>query len=310
MKPIKYFNPISVTILLVLCAGFGTLYVLQIVNILILAGGVLFSILFSSAIHIADQWEKAVVLRMGKFTGLKGPGFFMIIPIVDRVDKYIDQRVRVTDIKAEETLTKDTVPVNVDAVVYWTVWDVEKAALEVQDYAKAIAFIAQTGLRDTIGKHELSDLLSDREKISNELQIILDEHTNPWGITCQNVGIRDIVIPKNLADAMSKQAQAQRERQARVILGTAETEIAEKFAEASLQYINNPVALHLRGMNMLFEGLKEKGSMVIVPSSALDSMNLGAMGGLVSLAKSNDLPDSNQNIITAEPAPSTNKSIK
>jgi regulator of protease activity HflC (stomatin/prohibitin superfamily) len=225
---------------------------------------------------------------MGKFTGLKGPGFFLIIPIIDRVDNYIDQRVRVSSIKAEETLTKDTVPVNVDAVVYWTVWDVEKAALEVQEYERAVAYIAQTGLRDTIGKYELSDLLSDREKISNELKVILDEHTNPWGITCQNVGIRDIIIPKDLADSMSKQAQAQRERQARVILGTAETEIAEKFAEASLQYINNPVALHLRGMNMLFEGLKEKGSMVIVPSSALDSMNLGAMGGLVSLAQNRE----------------------
>lgn len=301
MKPAKYFNPISITILLVLSAGFGALFILQIITIPVLAVGILFSILFSSAVHIADQWEKAVVLRMGKFTGLKGPGFFMIIPIVDRVDKYIDQRVRVTDIKAEETLTKDTVPVNVDAVVYWTVWDVEKAALEVQDYAKAIAYIAQTGLRDTIGKHELSDLLSDREKISSELQTILDEHTNPWGITCQNVGIRDIIIPKNLADAMSKQAQAQRERQARVILGTAETEIAEKFAEASLQYINNPVALHLRGMNMLFEGLKEKGSMVIVPSSALDSMNLGAMGGMVSLAKSNEEQNSRQEIAVNQP---------
>ena len=170
----------------------------------------------------------------------------------------------------------------------------EKAALEVQDYEKAVIYIAQTGLRDTIGKYELSDLLSDREKISSELKIILDEHTNPWGITCQNVGIRDIIIPKDLADSMSKQAQAQRERQARVILGTAETEIAEKFAEASLQYINNPVALHLRGMNMLFEGLKEKGSMVIVPSSALDSMNLGAMGGLISLAKANEQENSDQ----------------
>jgi uncharacterized membrane protein YqiK len=169
-------------------------------------------------------------------------------------------------------------------VVYWTVWDVEKAALEVQDYENAIAFISQTGLRDTIGKHELADLLSDREKISAELQVILDEQTNPWGITCQSVGIRDIIIPQNLADAMSKQAQAQRERQARVILGTAETEISEKFAEASKVYINNPVALQLRGMNMLFEGLKEKGSMIIVPSSALDSMNLGAIGGLAALA--------------------------
>jgi len=288
METNNYFNPISVTLLLVLCAVCGALFYLQIINIPILSGGILVSILLASSIHIADQWEKAVVLRMGKFTGLKGPGFFLIIPILDSIVKYIDQRVRVTDIKAEKTLTKDTVPVNVDAVVYWTVWDVEKAALEVQDYEKAILNISQTGLRDIIGKHELSDLLSDRQKISTELQAILDEHTNPWGITCQNVGIRDIIIPENLADAMSKQAQAQRERQARVILGTAETEIAEKFAEASLQYVNNPVALHLRGMNMLFEGLKEKGSMVIVPSSALDSMNLGAMGGLVSLAKSQE----------------------
>ena len=288
MQTNNYFNPISVTLLLVLCAVCSALFYLQIINIPMLSGGILVSLLLASSIHIADQWEKAVVLRMGKFIGLKGPGFFLIIPILDNIVRYIDQRVRVTDIKAEKTLTKDTVPVNVDAVVYWTVWDVEKAALEVQDYEKAILNISQTGIRDIIGKHELSDLLSDRQKISTELQAILDEHTNPWGITCQNVGIRDIIIPENLADAMSKQAQAQRERQARVILGTAETEIAEKFAEASLQYINNPVALHLRGMNMLFEGLKEKGSMVIVPSSALDSMNLGAMGGLVSLAKVHD----------------------
>jgi regulator of protease activity HflC (stomatin/prohibitin superfamily) len=290
MKTTNYFNPISVTLLFVLFAVCGALFYLQIINLQLAGGGAILSILIASSIHIADQWEKAVVLRMGKFTGLKGPGFFLIIPIIDRVVNYIDQRVRVTSIKAEETLTKDTVPVNVDAVVYWTVWDVEKTALEVQDYEQAVTYIAQTGLRDTIGKYELSDLLSDREKISTELQVILDEHTNPWGITCQNVGIRDIIIPKDLADSMSKQAQAQRERQARVILGTAETEIAEKFAEASLQYVNNPVALHLRGMNMLFEGLKEKGSMVIVPSSALDSMNLGAMGGLVSLAKNQEKP--------------------
>lgn len=288
METNKYLNPISVTLFFILSAACIALFVLQIIKVPLLVAGILLSVFVAKSIQIADQWEKAVVLRMGKFTGLRGPGFFLIIPLIDRVDKYIDQRVRVTAIKAEETLTKDTVPVNVDAVVYWTVWDVEKAALEVQDYENAIAYISQTGLRDTIGKHELSDLLSDRQKISSELQIILDEHTNPWGITCQNVGIRDIVIPKNLADAMSKQAQAQRERQARVILGTAETEIAEKFADASRQYINNPVALHLRGMNMLFEGLKEKGSMVIVPSSALESMNLGAMGGLVSLAKSNE----------------------
>jgi regulator of protease activity HflC (stomatin/prohibitin superfamily) len=297
MKTNNSFNPISFTVLIILCSISGILYALKVISIPFFIGSIFASILLASSIHIADQWEKAVVLRMGRFTGLKGPGFFMIIPIIDKVNNYIDQRVRVTDIKAEETLTKDTVPVNVDAVVYWTVWDVEKAALEVQDYGKAILNIAQTGLRDIIGRHELSDLLSDREKISTELQTALDEHTNPWGITCQNVGIRDIIIPKNLADAMSKQAQAQRERQARVILGTAETEIAVKFAEASLQYINNPVALHLRGMNMLFEGLKEKGSMVIVPSSALDSMNLGAMGGLVSFGNNQPRSESEKAVI-------------
>jgi len=210
---------------------------------------------------------------------------FFIIPIFDQISSSIDQRVRVTEFRAEQTLTKDTVPVNVDAVVYWTVWDVEKAALEVQEYVKAISFVAQTDLRDIIGKHELADLLQDREKIAEDLQKTLDSNTNPWGITCQTVGIRDIIIPQALADAMSKQAQAERERKARVILGTAETEIAEKFAKASKEYADNPIALHLRGMNMLYEGLKEKGSMVIVPSSALDSMNLGVIGGLVSLAK-------------------------
>jgi regulator of protease activity HflC (stomatin/prohibitin superfamily) len=284
MKTSNFFNPISFTVFVILGAVCAVLYVFHQISIPYLVGGIILSILIASSIHIADQWEKAVVLRMGKFIGLKGPGPFLIIPIIDRVNNYIDQRVRVNSIKAEQTLTKDTVPVNVDAVVYWTVWDVEKTALEVQDYENAVAFICQTGLRDTIGKHELADLLSDREKISSELQKILDEQTNPWGITCQNVGIRDIIIPQNLADAMSKQAQAQRERQARVILGTAETEISEKFAEASKQYINNPVALQLRGMNMLFEGLKEKGSMIIVPSSALDSMNLGAIGGLAALS--------------------------
>lgn len=249
---------------------------------------VVVSILFASSINIADQWEKAIVLRMGKFSGLKGPGLFFIIPIIDRVANYIDQRVRVTEFRAEQTLTKDTVPVNVDAVVYWTVWDVEKAALEVQEYVRAISYIAQTDLRDIIGKHELADLLQEREHIAEDLQKTLDANTNPWGITCQTVGIRDIIIPQALADAMSKQAQAERERKARVILGTAETEIAEKFAKASEQYSNNPIALHLRGMNMLYEGLKEKGSMVIVPSSALDSMNLGVLGGLTALAKANE----------------------
>ena len=279
-------NPVTISVLLILLVVSAGLYLLQIINIPVLALSLLISGLIASAIRIADQWERAVVLRMGKYKGLKGPGPFMIIPIIDSVSTYIDQRVRVSAFKAEQTLTKDTVPVNVDAVVYWTVWDVEKAALEVQEYKKAIEHIAQTGLRDTIGKHELSDLLQERDKIADDLQQVLDKNTNSWGITCQTVGIKDIVIPQVLADAMSKEAQAERERRARVILGTAETEIAEKFEQASKKYTDNPVALHLRGMNMLFEGLKEKGSMVIVPSSALDTMNLGAIGGLTSLAKS------------------------
>lgn len=282
-------NPISVAVLVILTGLSIVMFVMEWIDQYLFLGCLAVSVLISVSIHIADQWEKAVVLRMGRYRGLRGPGIFMIIPIIDRIDTYIDQRVRVTDFKAEQTLTKDTVPVNVDAVVYWTVWDVEKAALEVQEYEVAIAYIAQTGLRDIIGKHELADLLQERDKIAEDLQKVLDHNTNPWGITCQNVGIKDIVIPQALADAMSKQAQAERERRARVILGTAETEIAEKFAKASEQYRDNPVALQLRGMNMLFEGLKEKGSMVIVPSSALDSMNLGAMGGLVSLAKTNNI---------------------
>ena len=283
-----YFDPISLTLLVVLLSVSARLYYLEIIGTLVLVVLIVLSIYIASIFHVADQWEKAVILRMGKYKGLRGPGLFFILPIIDSIDRYVDQRVRVTDFLAEQTLTKDTVPVNVDAVVYWTVWDVEKAALEVQEYSTAIAYVAQTGLQDIIGKYELAELLQERDKIAEELQQILDKNTNPWGITCQNVGIKDIVIPPALADAMSKEAQAERERRARVILGTAETEIAIKFAEASEQYRNNSVALHLRGMNMLFEGLKEKGSMVIVPSSALDTMNLGAIGGLVSLAKSNE----------------------
>lgn len=247
--------------------------------------GLVAAFFLATAIRIADQWEKAVVLRMGKYRGLKGPGFFVIIPIIDQVDSYIDQRLRVTDISAEKTLTKDTVPVTVDAIVYWTVWDVEKAALEVQAYTEAVSYVSLTGLRDVIGKHELADLLQHRDQIAEGLQQYLDEATNPWGITCNSVGIKDIIIPTGLSNAMSKQAQAERERQARVILGTAETEIAEKFAKASECYMNNPVALQLRGMNMLFEGLKDKGSLMIVPSSALESMNIGALGGLAALAE-------------------------
>lgn len=254
------------------------------------------------SIRICDQWEKAVVLRLGKYVGLKGPGLFFLIPFIDRVDKFVDQRVRVTDISADQTLSKDTVPVNVDAVIYWTVWDVEKAALEVESYEQAISFIAQTALRDTIGTHELADLLQNREKIAQDLQSNLDANTDPWGITVQTVGIKDIVIPAELSDAMSKQAQAERERKARVTLGTAELEIAEKFEEASARYKDNPVALQLRGMNMLFEGLKEKGSLVIVPSSALESMNLGAVGGVAGLARHAEENQHNQtNASSSEP---------
>jgi regulator of protease activity HflC (stomatin/prohibitin superfamily) len=286
----KAFNPVAMTIFLVLLAAAGLLLLFETINLWVFGGIVLLAVLISASIKIADQWERAVVLRLGRFHGLRGPGMFLIIPIVDWVAKYIDQRVRVTDFHAETTLTRDTVPVNVDAVVYWMVWDVQKAALEVQDYIAAIAFAAQTGLRDTIGKHELADLLQHREKIGGDLQQTLDEQTNPWGITCQSVGIKDIIIPAALEDAMSKQAQAERERQARIILGTAETEIAEKFAQASEFYRDNPVALQLRGMNMLFEGLKEKGSMVIVPSSALHTMNLGAIGGLAGFAAAGGTP--------------------
>lgn len=286
LKTKGWANPISVSVMLlaiILSLALFALHRIELSIIFMVALGLL-----SVSMRIADQWEHAVVLRMGKFQGLKGPGVFFILPIIDSVSAYVDQRVRVSSFKAEQTLTKDTVPVNVDAVVYWTVWDVEKAVLEVQDYQEAIEHIAQTGLRDTIGKHELSTLLQERDKIAEDLQILLDQNTNPWGITCQTVGIKDIAIPVDLAEAMSKEAQVERERRARVILGTAETEIAEKFAQASKEYRNNPVALHLRGMNMLFEGLKEKGSMVIVPSSALETMNLGAIGGLASLSKVQD----------------------
>ena len=235
---------------------------------------------------IADQWQKAVVLRFGKFTGLKGPGAFWIIPLVDSVTTWIDHRVNVTPFSAERTLTKDTVPVDVDAVLFWVVWDAEKAALEVTDYQVAIAWAAQTALRDIIGKMALADILVGREAIDAELQKIIDERTTPWGITVQSVEIRDVVIPTALEDAMSRQAQAERERQARVILSESEKQIAATFAEASQAYINNPTALHLRAMNMLFEGLKAKGALVIVPSSAVETMNLGGMLGVAAATQS------------------------
>jgi regulator of protease activity HflC (stomatin/prohibitin superfamily) len=236
-------------------------------------------------IKIANQWERAVVLRLGRFRALKGPGPFFIVPIIESVVQSVDMRIRSTDFSSESTLTKDTVPVNVDAICFWMVWDAKKAILEVENFYLAIVLSAQTALRDIIGTHQLSELLTHREMLGKKLQEILDEKTNPWGITVQSVEIRDIILPKDLEDAMSKEAQAERERHARIILGTAETEIAEKFAQAAKQYESNPGAMHLRGMNMLFEGLKEKGSMIIVPSSALETMNLGAIGGLTALSQ-------------------------
>ncbi|HEX2121641.1 MAG TPA: slipin family protein [Thermoanaerobaculia bacterium] len=235
-------------------------------------------------IKIANQWERAVVLRFGKFRALRGPGLFFIIPIVDEVSHLIDQRVRVTDVTAESALTHDTVPVDVDAIVFWTVWDAQKAVLEVSDYFVAIALSAQTALRESIGRAELAGLIAERERLGAELRRILDDKTNAWGITVHSVEIRDVKIPAALEDAMSRQAQAERERQARIILGTAETEIAARFVKAGAEYENRPVALHLRAMNMLYEALKEKGSMVIVPSSAVETMGLGGLSGLTALA--------------------------
>jgi regulator of protease activity HflC (stomatin/prohibitin superfamily) len=238
------------------------------------------------ALMIASQWEKAVVLRFGKIHGLKGPGVFWIIPVVDTIANWIDHRVMVTPFSAEKTLTKDTVPVDVDAVLFWLVWDAEKASLEVEDYRVAIAWAAQTALREIIGQMDLADILVGRARMDADLQKIIDERTTPWGITVQSVEIRDVVIPQDLEATMSRRAQAERERQARIILGESEKQIAESFSEASKAYIENPTALHLRAMNMLFEGLKENGAMVIVPSSAVDTMNLGGLSGMISLGLS------------------------
>jgi regulator of protease activity HflC (stomatin/prohibitin superfamily) len=239
------------------------------------------------SLRVALQWDRAVVLRLGRFHALRGPGVFWLVPFIDRVARYVDMRVRATEFYSESTLTKDTVPVNVDAICFWMVWDAQKAVLEVENYYRAIVLSAQTALRDTIGTHTLAEMLTHRESIGQSLQEVLDRKTNAWGITVQSVEVRDVIIPQALEDAMSKQAQAERERQARIILGTAETEIASKFVEAARPYQNNPVAIHLRAMNMLYEGLKEKGSMIIVPSTAVESMNLGAIGGLGALGQGN-----------------------
>jgi len=245
--------------------------------------GILIGLYLLFAIRIADQWEKVALLRLGRYAGLRGPGFFMIIPIIDSLSSFVDQRVRVANVSAESTLTRDTVPVNVDAIVFWLVWNPEKAILEVADFEQAINMSAQTGLRESIGRHQLAQMVTERESMGRELQRILDEKTNPWGITVQSVEIRDVVIPQALEDAMSRQAQAERERQARKILGMAETEISDSFAQAAKVYEGNPVALHLRAMNMLYEAIKERGSMVIVPSSVVETMGLGGMLGTASM---------------------------
>jgi regulator of protease activity HflC (stomatin/prohibitin superfamily) len=245
--------------------------------------GVLVGLYFLFAIKVVRQWEKVAVLRLGRYVGLRGPGLCHIVPIIETLSPYVDQRVRVASVSAESTLTRDTVPVNVDAIVFWMVWNAEKSILEVEDFVQAITLSAQTGLRESIGRHELSQMITERETLGRELQRILDEKTNPWGITVQSVEIRDVKIPQALEDAMSRQAQAERERQARNTLGQAETEIADKFAQAAATYRNDPTALHLRAMNMLYEAIKERGSMVIVPSSAVETMGLGGTLATASL---------------------------
>ncbi len=245
--------------------------------------GALVGLYFLFAIRVADQWERVAVLRFGKYVGLRGPGLFHLIPIVDSLSRYVDQRVRVANVSAESTLTRDTVPVNVDAIVFWLIWNAEKSILEVQDFTQAIMLSAQTALRESIGRHDLHQMVAERELLGQELAKILDAKTTPWGITVQSVEIRDVQIPPALQDAMSRQAQAERERQARIILGQAEKDIAESFNQASLIYQTNPTALHLRAMNMLYEAIKEKGSMVIVPSSAVETMGLGGLIGTAAL---------------------------
>jgi regulator of protease activity HflC (stomatin/prohibitin superfamily) len=245
--------------------------------------GIVLGFVAMQAPKIAQQWERAIVLRLGRFQAMRGPGLFWIVPFIDRVTSWIDQRTITTSFAAEQTLTSDTVPVNVDAVLFWMVHDAQKAALEVQEYEQAVSWAAQTGLRDIIGRTALTDLLRGRERIESELQQLIDTRSNPWGVTVQSVEMRDVVIPSALQDAMSREAQAAREKQARIILGQAEMEIAHSFEQAARSYQNNPVALHLRAMNMLYEGLKEKGALMLVPSSAVESMGMGGLMGAAAL---------------------------
>jgi regulator of protease activity HflC (stomatin/prohibitin superfamily) len=265
------------------CAGFLVSVILK--NPLALIAGVLIGIYLLFAIKVAQQWEKVALMRMGRYVGLRGPGWFHVLPVFETVSRSIDQRVRVHSVSAESTLTRDTVPVNVDANMFWMVWSAEKAILEVENFNEAVNMSAQTALRESIGRHELAQMITEREMMGRELQRILDEKTNPWGITIQSVEIRDVRIPETLENAMSQEAQAERERRARVILGAAEVQVSDQFAQASRVYGENPGALHLRAMNMLYEAIKERGSMVIVPSSAVETMGLGGTLATAAIAK-------------------------
>jgi len=275
-------NVVAVAVLLAAFA-FGALGYVLTASPIPLVASVGVGIVLMQSPRVAQQWERAIVLRLGRFIGLRGPGLFWIVPFVDSVSSWIDQRTITTNFAAEQTLTSDTVPVSVDAVLFWMVHDAEKAALEVQEYAQAISWAAQTALRDIIGRTDLTDLLRGREKIEQELQTLIDARSNPWGVTVQSVEMRDVVIPAALQDAMSREAQAAREKQARIILGEAEQAIAHSFSEAAKEYHNNPTALHLRAMNMLYEGLKEKGALMLIPSSAVESMGMGGLMGAAAL---------------------------
>ncbi len=278
-------NGVAVTTFLA-CVAAGAAVSVLMRNPAALIAGVLVGTYLLSAIKVIQQWEKVALLRLGKYVGLRGPGLVMIVPVLETLSAFVDQRIRVASVTAESTLTRDTVPVNVDAIVFWMVWNAEKAILEVEDFLDAVQMSAQTALRESIGRHELAQMITERETMGRELQRILDEKTNPWGITVQSVEVRDVRIPPGLEDAMSRQAQAERERQARIILGQAETEIADSFVQAAASYAENPTALHLRAMNMLYEAIKERGSMVIVPSSAVETMGLGGSLATASLAGS------------------------
>jgi regulator of protease activity HflC (stomatin/prohibitin superfamily) len=274
-------NVVAVAIMLMCVAiGVAGMYATNPIALVVM---VLVGLVLMQSPRIAQQWERAIVLRFGRFIGLRGPGLFWIVPFVDTVSSWIDQRTITTSFAAEQTLTSDTVPVNVDAVLFWMVHDAEKAALEVQDYAQAVSWAAQTALRDIIGRTALADLLRGREQIEAELQQLIDQRSNPWGVTVSSVEMRDVVIPVALQDAMSREAQASREKQARIILGQAEMEIAHSFQEAAKSYQDNPTALHLRAMNMLYEGLKEKGALMLIPSSAVESMGMGGMLGAAAM---------------------------